>query len=191
MKKYILLVTSVLILLFFSAQVSISITNQKNGPHFSDVIITNSETHLLLFGMLKNSFTEEMLQGLHSGLPIQFSIFIELNKIRDWLDEQLVSMEIRHVLAYDTLKDVYKVELEETTKKDYSFQSLGEAKRAVSEINGLKVIQLSQLVPDDSYHLKIRAELQKKTLPMRLHKIIPFISWWDMETDWHTINFRF
>ncbi len=191
MKKYILLVLSVLTLLFFSAQASISITNEKRGPHFSDVIITNSETHLLLFGMLQNSITDEMVQGLHSGLPIQFSIFVELNKIKDWLDEKLVSMEIKHVLVYDTLKEVYKVELGETTKKDYSFQTLQDAQKAVNEINGLKVIKLSQLVPDDSYHLKIKAELHKKTLPMQLHKIIPFTSWWDMETGWHTINFRF
>ncbi len=191
MRKYIILIVSVIILLSFSAQVSKSIPDEKRSPHFSDVIVTNSETHLLLFGMLKNSFTDEMVQGLHSGLPIHFSIFVELNKIRDWIDEKLVSLEIKHVLVYDTLKEVYKVELEETSKKDFSFQTLQEAQKAVNEINGLKVINLSKLVPDDLYHLKVKAELYKKTLPMRLHKIVPFVSWWDEKTDWHTINFRF
>ncbi len=191
MRKYILLIVSVIILVSFSAQISQSIPDEKRGPHFSDVIVTNSETHLLLFGLLKNSFTDEMVQGLHSGLPIHFSIFVELNKIRDWIDEQLVSLEIKHVLVYDTLKEVYKVELDETSKKDFSFQTLQEAQKVVNEINGLKVIKLSKLVPDDLYHLKVKAELYKKTLPMGLHKIVPFVSWWDEETDWHTINFRF
>ncbi len=191
MIKHITTLLIVVSLLFFSVQVSRSISNEKQGPHFSDVIVTNSETHLLLFGMIQNSFTEEMIQGLHSGLPIRFSIFIELEKMKKWINEKLVSMEFKHVLIYDTLKEVYKVELEETNKKDFSYPTLNEAQKAINEINGLKVIKLSELVPDDSYNIKIKADLYPKTLPMKLHKIIPFISWWDMDTDWHTVNFRF
>jgi hypothetical protein len=191
MTKYLAFLVLVVSLLFFTAQASKSNPDIHEGPHFSDVTVTNSETHLLLFGMLKNSFTDEMVQGLHSGLPVHFSIFIELEKIKDWIDESLVSLEIRHILVYDTLKEVYKVELEENNNKEYSFKTLQEAQKAVNEINGLKVVKLDTLVPDDSYHLRIRAELNKKTLPMGLHKVVPFISWWDMETDWHTINFRF
>lgn len=191
MAKYLALLLLAVSLLFFSAQVTRSKPDKISAPHFSDVIVTNSETHLLLFGMLKNSFTDEMIQGLHSGLPVHFSIFVELDKIRNWIDETLVSLEIEHVLIYDTLKEVYRVELAETNKKVFAYQTLQEAQKAVNEINGLKVVELDTLVPDDSYHLRIRAELNKKTLPMGLHKIIPFISWWDMETDWHTVNFRF
>ena len=72
----------ILILLFFTVQVSSSVAVEKNNPRFSDVILTTSETSLLMFGMLNNSFTDEMIQGLHNGLPIQFSFFIELNRSR-------------------------------------------------------------------------------------------------------------
>ncbi len=191
MIKYIALTLFLLSLILFTAQVSTSISNDRQGPYFADVIVTNSKMHLLLFGTLKNSFTEEMIEGLHSGLPIYFSIFVELNRTRDWMDERLVSLEIKHFLTYDTLKEMYKVELEETSKKDFSFQTLQEAQKAINEINGLKVVQLTKLVPDASYSLKIKAELYKKTLPMKLHKFIPFVSWWDMDTDWHSISFRF
>jgi hypothetical protein len=181
-----------LILLVFTVQVSSSIAVEKKNPRFSDVILTTSETNLLMFGVLNNSFTEEMIQGLHNGLPIQFSFFIELDRSRKhWRDEGIVSMECKHTLTYDTLKESYKVELDETNQKIFTFSSLSQAQKAMNEINGLKVIKLSSLVPNDSYTLRVRAELYKKTLPMGLHHVIPFISWWDIETDWYSVDFNY
>jgi hypothetical protein len=182
----------ILCLLFFTVQVSSPITVEKKNPRFSDVILTTSETSLLMFGMVNNGFTDEMIQGLHNGLPIQFSFFIELNRSRKhWRDERIISMEFRHTLSYDTLKETYKVELDETKQKTFTFPSLSQAQRAMSEINGLKVIKLSDLIPDGSYTLRVRAELYKKILPMGLHHVVPFISWWDIETDWHSVDFNY
>jgi hypothetical protein len=158
----------------------------------SDVILTTSETSLLMFGVLKNSFNDEMIQGLHNGLPIQFSFYIELNKPRRyWRDERIVSLEYKHTLTYDTLKESYKVELDETNQKIFTFPTLAQAQKSMNEINGLRIIKLTELVPDGSYTLRVRAELYKKTLPMGLHHVVPLISWWDIETDWNTVDFNY
>jgi hypothetical protein len=179
-------------LLLFTVQVPSSVAIEKKAPRFSDVILTSSDTNLLVFGILKNGFSEEMLQGLHSGIPVKYSFFVELNRTRKhWADEHIVSMTFTHTLKYDTLKETYKVELEETNQKTFSFQSLAQAQKAMTEINGLKIIKLSSLIPNDSYTLRIRAELSKKTLPMGLHHIVPFISWWDIETDWYSTDFNY
>jgi hypothetical protein len=182
----------ILCVLLFSLHVPSSIAVEKKDPRLTDVILATSETNVLLFGTLNNSFTETMIQGLHSGLPIQFSFFIELYKSRKyWTNEHIATLELRHVLTYDTLKEIYKVELSETNQKTFTFLSLSQAEKAMNEINGLKVIKLADLVPDASYSLQIRAELQKKTLPMGLHHVIPFVSWWDIETDWYSVDFNY
>ena len=179
-------------LLLFTVQVPSSVAIEKKDPRFSDVILTPSDTNLLVFGMLRYGFSEEMLQGLHSGIPVKYSFFVELNRTRrHWADEHIVSMKFTHTLKYDTLKETYKVELEETNQKTVTFQSLAQAQKAMTEINGLKIIKLSSLIPNDSYTLRIRAELSKKTLPMGLHHIVPFISWWDIETDWYSTDFNY
>ena len=181
-----------IILLFSTVLVSSSIAIEKNVPHFSDVILTTSETDLLLFGTLHNSFTDEMIQGLHSGLPIQFSFFVQLNKVREhWSNENIASLEFKHTLTYDTLKESYKVKMEETHQKTFTYQTLTKAKKAMCEINGLKVYKLAKLIPDQKYTLRVKAELYKKTLPMGLHHIVPFLSWWDIETDWYSVDFNY
>ncbi len=165
---------------------------QNKDVHFSDLIITTSKTHLLLFGLINNGITEEMLQGLHNGIPIQFTFLVELNKKeKHWSDLQLASLQFQHRLTYDTLQENYRLETNEKSQKTEVFPQLDNALKAINEINGLQVLELSKLLPESSYQLRIKAELYKKTLPLKLNYIVPFASWWDRETDWHTIEFTY
>lgn len=163
---------------------------QMSGPHFTDIIVTTSDTHLLLFGELRNSLTNEMIDGLHSGIPVQFSFFVELEIIvKNWFDKRLNQIEFSHALRYDTLKQLYIVETGEISKKVHTTASLDEAISLLNEINGLKIVELVELEPDQTYRLRIKADLYKKTLPLSIHRIIPFVSWWDLNTDWYTVEF--
>jgi len=174
---------------------TISLGNSKDADKettLTDIIVTTSEKELIIFAVLKNSFNDKMTQGLHSGIPVHFSFFVELiQEEKNWPDKKLISMEFKHILKYDTLKAIYRVELEETSNKYSTFKSLTKAQKAVNEINNLKVIKLDSLQPDQPYKLRIKAELYKKTLPLKLHYLVPFISWRDIATDWHTIDFKY
>ncbi len=159
---------------------------------FSDLIITTSKTHLLLFGLVNNGINDEMLQGLHNGIPIHFTFWVELNKVqKNWPDLQLASLQFHHILTYDTLQENYRVEASEKKQKSETFRELSEAIKAMNEINGLQVVELSQLIPETSYQLRLKAILYENILPMKLHRIIPFTSWWNVETDWQTVEFTY
>jgi hypothetical protein len=81
--------------------------------------------------------------------------------------------------------------LGEINNKVVLFQNLDDAKKTMSEVNGVKIIALTKLAPDQTYQLRIRADLFEKTLPLSLHRILPFLSWWDRETAWHTLEFNY
>ncbi len=168
------------------------LADSEQEVQFKDITITTSNTHLLLFGVIKNDKSHELEQALHSGIPMHFTFFIELFRTRDnWPDEELTSMEFSHTLRYDTLKDQYQLQIEEQKNRKITYETLDESMQVMNDINGLKVIELTKLQPDSSYELRMKAELYEKTLPMNLHYIIPFISLWNMETDWHTIEFTY
>ena len=181
-----------IILLLFGAREGISKTPKNSGPYLTDIIVTTSETHLLLFGELRNSLTDEMIEGLHSGIPITFSFFVELEKDKpNWPDEKLAVFEFSHSLRFDTLKTMYVVETDENTSRKFTTTTLEEAAEILNELNGLKIIELTRLQPDRTYRIRVKADLYKKTLPMSLHNVIPFISWWDLSTDWYTVEFTY
>ena len=167
-------------------------SEQISGSHFSDIIVTTSDTHLLFFGELRNSLTPQMIEGLHSGIPLNFTFFVELERVKpNWPDKEIIRLEFRHSLSYDTLKQLYTIETEELSKKSHTVKTLDEALPLLNEVNGLKIVTLEELEPDQTYRLRVKADLHKKTLPFSLRTVVPFVSWWDLNTDWHSIEFMY
>lgn len=182
-----------LCLIFFLLGLHLSLPTTGEGKQHQAVIkeltATSSETHLIFFAQLENELTPEMLEILHSGIPLQFIFFVELYKITEqWPEEQITATTFYHAIAYDTLKESYQVTLEENNNKIYTFKALSEAQHKLNEVNGAKVVPLKQLVPDNRYKLRIKTEFQRQTLPGSLESVFPFFSKKDFKTDWHWIE---
>ncbi len=157
-----------------------------------DIIITTSDSHLLLFAAVKNGLSGAMLKGVRNGIPVTFRFFIELEQVKNnWLDTVLVKHTIQHTLSYDTLKEEYIINFTEGKPETIVTESVEKAKEVMVELSGVQVLERSRLIPEAQYLLHIKATLAEKTLPLNMHNIVPFISLWDLETDWHTIEFKY
>jgi hypothetical protein len=155
-------------------------------------VVTNSSSDVLLYGKVVNGFTSEMEAALQNGIPVTFTFMVELYTVRrTWPDWQITALTFDHTLSYDSLKEEYRVELQEKGGRTLATRSLAEAQELMTQVNGLRVIPLTQLKPDENYLLKIKAKLARKTLPLNVHALIPFWRLWDFETDWHHVIFRY
>jgi hypothetical protein len=100
-------------------------------------------------------------------------------------------MEVQHSIRYDALKQVYEVKLSEQDNQVKTVKNFEEAQKQMSEVVSLKIMPLKNLEKGARYQLRIMAELDKIKLPLYLHHILFFLSLWDFETDWYTIDFRY
>lgn len=188
---------SFLLTLFFSVGLIFtfsfpSLAEEDTSPHITNILITTSQNHLLLFCSIKNSFTPEMVEGIHNGIPVTFTFHISLDILKTkWFDESITEMTLQHTLTYDSLKEEYRIEQSEKSQNPIVTDSLDKAIGIMAELNGIRIIDLNELTPDARYGMNVKAKLAEKTLPMYMHYIIPFISLWDFETDWRTIEFQY
>lgn len=181
-----------LVLLFTLPSSAPAKENEEKKPNISDILITTSQTDLLLFCTIRNSFAPEMIEGVHNGFPVTFTFLIKLEKIiKNWPDSTLAEMSIHHTLTYDPIKQKYTVTLSERKSPPVVTGSIDKAIEVMSELSGIKVIRRNQLEPDKPYALHVKTTLAEKTLPLNMHYIVPFISLWDFETDWRTIEFTY
>jgi len=183
-----------LILILFCCSCCLAGAEESGGgtATIKELTATTTEENLIVFGVLENSFTSEMVEILRSGIPLHFSFFIELYRTTEnWPEEQIATLSFQHVMAYDTLKENYRVTLEEEKNKIVQFKSLFDAQKVMNEINGVPIVQLNQLIPENRYKLKVRADIFKKIMPFNLNTLLPFVSWGDIKTDWHTIEFEY
>lgn len=161
-------------------------------PAVSEVVVTNSHHDLLLYFRVTDAITPEMEAGLKSGLPLTFTFFVELVRQRSgWLDQRLAALEFDHHLSYDNLKDEYRVERRLAGEPPRTTASLLEAGSLMSRVDGLVLLPLAELEPDQHYTVRIKVRLAEKGLPFAVHRLLPFRRLRSFETDWHSVQFSY
>jgi hypothetical protein len=156
----------------------------------SNIIVTNTRDDLLVYLTVEGAFREKMKEAILSGVPTTFSFLITLHRVRNlWKDKKISDITVSHTVKYNNLKKEFAVKRSWENGKPLVTQSFEEAQKRMAEIDGLKVVSLNKLDKGQRYQLGAMAELNKLTLPFYLHHVLFFVSLWDFETDWYTIDF--
>ena len=156
----------------------------------TNIIVTNTRDNLLLYLTVRDAFPPKIEKTVHSGVPATFSFFINLYRVRDlWLDKQIADIKVTHTMKYDNLKKQYIVTRSWESGKTLAAKSFDEAKKLMTEVDSLVIVPLDRLEKGKQYQIRAKAELSKLTLPFYLHYVLFFVSLWDFETDWYTIDF--
>jgi len=150
--------------------------------------------HLLISFKVTDCFTKKMIQAIKNGVNTRFVYLIRLYKVRRWWkDKKIVDMKVCHTIHYDSIKKVYNLTMSESegSTKEIPVKDLEEAKRMLAQITDLKIIDLKKLKKKENYKIMIKAELDKIRLPLHLHYVLFFLSLWNFDTDWYTVNFQY
>jgi len=173
------------LILFFVQNLAVAQEARLTG-----IIVTNTQDDLLVYLNVEGAFREKMKKAILSGVPTRFSFFVSLYRVRTlWFDEKITEIMVTNTVKYDSLKEEFTIKRSWEKSGTRVSKSFDEAKKLITEIDGLKIVPLKQLEKDQRYQLRTKAELSKVTLPYYLHYVLFFVSLWDFETDWYTTDF--
>ena len=175
---------------FMSLIFLIQIPCAAQDATLSNLIVTNTSSDLLVYLNVEGAFREQTVNAIMSGVPASFSFYIKLYQKRSmWFDKTIANIEITNAIKYNNLKKEFVVERSWENGKPRTAASLQEAQKLMTDVDGLSIIHLNRLEKGKQYQLKAKAQLSKLTLPFYLHYVFFFVSLWDFETDWYTIDF--
>lgn len=156
----------------------------------TNIIVTNTRDDLLLYLSVKGAFPPKIEKTINSGVPATFSFYINLYRKRLlWPDAKIAELNLSHTIKYDNLRQEYLVTRSWDRPQSHTVKSFQEAKKLMSEIDSLTIVPLDQLEKGQRHQIRAKAKLNRLTLPFYLHYILFFVSLWDFETDWYTIDF--
>ncbi len=154
------------------------------------MVVSNTRDHLLLFVKVDGAFTEKMKQAVLNGISTSFSYRIAVFRVRPLFpDKPVTENKITHTIKYDTLRKVFVVNRSWESNRRMTTDSFTEAQRWMSEVKSLPIASLDELEKGVRYQVSAKAELDKVTLPFYLNYVFFFLSLWNFETDWHTVDF--
>ena len=161
-----------------------------DDARLTNITVSNTRDDLLLSLNVEGAFREEMKKAILNGVPATFSFFASLDRVKNfWFDGEISDIELTHTVKYDNLKKEFTISRSWEGYNTRVTKSFNEAQKMMSEINNIKIIPLNKLEKGKQYQLRVKAEFSKKTLPLYLHYVLFFVSLWDFETDWYTIDF--
>jgi hypothetical protein len=184
-KKFFCLI--LLLFLFISTFPTLSFSGEAQ---LTDIIVTNTRDDLLLYMGIEGCFSHEVTKAIMSGVPATFTTFIGLYKMRRfWVDQEISAIQVTHTIKYDPMKKEFSVTRSWDNNSPFITQSFPEAQKRMSRIDNLKITPLNELSKGSQYQIRAKAALDEVKLPFYLHYVLFFVSLWDLETDWYTIDF--
>jgi hypothetical protein len=160
--------------------------------YLSDIVVTNTRDHLLVYFTVNGCFTADMNAAIDSGIETTFTFFVKLYEKRSLIwDKEKADIVLRHSIKYDNLKGTYEIKLSEENDKTVTVNNFEQAKKLMAEVVALKVMPMNQMKKGFRYQLQMMAQLDKIKLPFYLHHVLFFLSLWDFETDWYAVDFKY
>ncbi len=157
-----------------------------------NIKLANTRDNLLTYFEVRNAFTDKINQAVKNGIPTTFSFYVSLYKTTDsFFDKKIADVQIKSTVKYNSMKEEFSIFRPWKDEKPAVTKSFEEAKSWMTDVDNLTVIPLDELVKGDKYQIRIKAELDKVTLPLSLHSVLFFVSFWDFETNWYYINFTY
>lgn len=161
-----------------------------SAAEITNMSISNTEENLILSVEVDGAFTDRLNEAVMNGIVTSFSYVITLTQTRTLFpDKQIHEIKLTNTIRYDTLRKTFMVRRSWENYRPLTTNSFEDAKKWMSEVSDVPVFPLESLKTDTRYKINAKAELDKVTLPFFLNYIFFFISLWDFETSWHSIDF--
>jgi len=167
-----------------------STTAMAKKAFLDNVTLTNTRDHLIAYFNVQNAFTPKINEAILNGIPTTFTFYISLYRAREsWFDEKISSQKISNTLKYNALREDFSLSRPWKLKEPLAIKAFNTAREQMTDITRFTIVPMDQLIRGKKYQIRIKAEMKKIKLPLYLHHVFFFLSLWNFETDWYTMDF--
>ncbi len=143
------------------------------------LLLLNADVELLL--------GEEILEALHSGVPLTLLVETEVTRRRAWWwDEGVAFTSHSHTIAFHALSRRYLVR-RKASGEQFNHATLAGAVASLGQLRDLSLVERDQLLPDAVYDVRLRARLDIEALPTPLRPLAYISPAWRLMSGWHTV----
>lgn len=149
-----------------------------------DVQINKGDSGYLLNTRIDYLLSDEAREALSNGVPLTLKVRVVVEKVwRGFWEPSPFSQTLWFQIHYRALTELYRV-VDLQTGDEQNFVTQEAALYALGEINDLLLVRLLQLIPGESYQLRLRADLDIESLPLPLQPLAYLGRGWKLTTGW-------
>jgi hypothetical protein len=151
----------------------------------TDLIINNSQGHLLLSLNIQDALTKESGEPATDEPSSTIVFSIELYQVRNyWFDKKITYQTATNTLKYNPSKKKYSLMRSWNSGPPTVVATLDQAEKLMTEVKDLKVVRLARLEKGKNYQIRVQAACQDENASI-------FGPSGCFKTDWYTVDFTF
>ncbi len=157
---------------------------QAASFHVHDVQIRKDRDEYRLNGRIDYLLSDEAHEALSNGVPLTLRVQLVVEKVwRGFWDPSPLAKTLWFQIRYHALTELYRV-VDLQTGDEQSFVTQDAALYALGEISDLPLVKLDELAADETYHLRLRADLDIESLPLPLQPLAYLGRGWKLTSGW-------
>ena len=145
------------------------------------------EDEVLLSADFDFALTPALEQALDKGIPLYFTIELELSRRRPlWFPEKVAEWSITYRVSYSSLTRQYRVS---SGPLGQAFDSLDDVQRFIGHVASRPVARADELTKGVRYEVALREKLDVNQLPKPFQVNALASREWQLSSDWHRFTF--
>ncbi len=156
-------------------------------PIMTDITVDANQNYLIMDAILKDAFSEKLMEVIESGVPMTFTYEIELLQRVSVLADSVVSKnKVTNTVHYDTLKKVFVFTSEgKSVHRKVHTKSLDRYQKLMLTLKNIPVAPLYKLDRDEQYYVRVKAEMETDDgLWFPFNYLLFFVPFKEFETAW-------
>ena len=130
-------------------------------------------------------FNPESREAMESGVPLTVLLEIEVVRERLFRDEGVRRIRLPYRIERHALSDRYVV-TDVPSGKARTYGAIEDASATLGTIQALTLVGRAELLPGQTYRVRLRARLDIEAMPSPLRPLAWFGSLWRLRNDWFT-----
>lgn len=130
-------------------------------------------------------FNHESREAMESGVPLTVLLEVEVVRERLFQDEGVRRIRLPYRIERHALSDRYVVTYVPSGKAR-THGAIEDASATLGTIRALNLVERAELLPGQTYRVRLRARLDIEAMPSPLRPLAWFASLWRLRDDWFT-----
>ena len=146
---------------------------------------TNGKT-VVINARLVEGFTSNIEEAIEDGIPITFTFEAELRQANTlWNDTLISSNTIKHVIKYDSLKQVYRfTETGKGVRRKITTRNKQKSQKMMLTLSNIPITSARRIVSNKKYYVRIKASLETDSFWFPFNELLFFLPFNNFNTAW-------
>jgi hypothetical protein len=160
--------------------------NVEAEPALVNIGVGTNRQIVVINARLVEGFTADIEEAVENGIPLTFIFEAELRQANSLWNDTLVSSNIiKHVIKYDSLKQVYRfTETGKGVRRKITTRNKQKSQKMMLTLSNIPITSARRIVSNKKYYVRIKASLETDSFWFPFNELLFFLPFNNFNTAW-------